>query len=38
MSAYRSIAPAALTDNFFSRIGEDWMLITAQSSQGESTP
>ena len=35
MSAYRSGAPAALTDNFFSRIGEDWMLITAQSSQGE---
>ena len=35
MSAYRSVAPAALSDNFFSRIGEDWMLITAQSSQGE---
>ena len=35
MSAYRSVAPAALTDNFFSRIGEDWMLITAANSEGE---
>ena len=35
MSAYRSVAPANLPDNFFSRIGEDWMLITAANSHGE---
>ena len=33
--AFRSVAPATLPDNFFSRIGDDWMLITAESSTGE---
>ena len=32
---FRKISPADLPDNFFSRIGDDWMLITAQNSQGE---
>ena len=31
----RSIAPTDLPDNFFSRIGEDWMLITAENPLGE---
>ena len=35
MSAFRSVAPAALPDNLFSRIGDDWMLITAANSKGE---
>ena len=35
LSAFTSVAPATLPDNFFSRIGEDWMLITAANSQGE---
>ena len=35
MNAFRSVAPATLPDNFFTRIGEDWMLITAESSRGE---
>ena len=35
MSAFRSVAPAALPDNFFTRIGEDWMLITAANAKGE---
>ena len=34
-SAFVSVAPATLPDNFFSRIGDDWMLITARSSAGE---
>jgi flavin reductase (DIM6/NTAB) family NADH-FMN oxidoreductase RutF len=34
-SKFRSVAPADLPDNFFSRIGDDWMLITARSSAGE---
>ena len=33
-SPFRSVAPKALPDNFFSRIGEDWMLITATDSKG----
>ena len=33
--AFRTVAPATLPDNFFSRIGDDWMLITAESSAGE---
>ena len=32
---FRKISPADLPDNFFSRIGDDWMLITAQNSRGE---
>ena len=32
---FKSTAPSALPDNFFSRIGDDWMLITAQNSRGE---
>ena len=35
LSAFTSVAPATLPDNFFSRIGEDWMLITAANSLGE---
>lgn len=35
MNPFRSVAPATLPDNFFSRIGEDWMLITATDSKGE---
>ena len=35
MSAFVSVAPATLPDNFFSRIGEDWMLITAANTKGE---
>ena len=35
MCAFISVAPAALPDNFFSRIGDDWMLITAANSRGE---
>ena len=35
MPVYRSVAPATLPDNFFSRIGEDWMLITAANSEGK---
>ena len=35
MSVYRSVAPATLPDNFFSRIGEDWMLITAANAEGK---
>lgn len=31
---FRSVSPASLPDNFFSRIGEDWMLITATDSAG----
>ena len=34
-NTFRSVAPATLPDNFFSRIGEDWMLITAANSKGE---
>ena len=34
-SAFRSITPAELGDNFFSRIGEDWMLITAEADTPE---
>lgn len=34
MNRFTSVAPAALPDNFFSRIGEDWMLITAADSKG----
>ena len=34
-SPFVSVAPATLPDNFFSRIGEDWMLITAANSAGE---
>ena len=33
-SHFRSVAPTELNDNFFSRIGSDWMLITAEDSQG----
>ena len=32
--AFRSVAPASLPDNFFTRIGDDWMLITAANSEG----
>ena len=32
---FRSSAPTDLPDNFFSRIGEDWMLITAENPLGE---
>ena len=35
MTPFQSVAPATLPDNFFSRIGEDWMLITAANSLGE---
>ena len=35
MNAFRSVAPATLPDNFFTRIGEDWMLITAENTKGE---
>ena len=35
MTPFRSVAPATLPDNFFSRIGEDWMLITAENSEGK---
>ena len=38
MSAYtdlRAVAPADLPDNFFTRIGDDWMLITAENSRGD---
>ena len=34
-SPFRSVSPADLPDNFFSRIGDDWMLITSQNSRGE---
>ena len=34
-NTFRSVAPATLPDNFFSRIGEDWMLITAENSEGK---
>ena len=34
-SAFKSVIPSSLPDNFFSRIGEDWMLITAADSKGE---
>ena len=34
-SAFKSVIPSSLSDNFFSRIGEDWMLITAANSKGE---
>ena len=32
---FRSVAPTDLPDNFFTRIGNDWMLITAQNRRGE---
>ena len=32
---FRAVAPADLPDNFFSRIGDDWMLITAENTRGE---
>ena len=32
---FRSVAPVDLPDNFFARIGDDWMLITAENSHGE---
>ncbi len=35
MNRFTSVAPSNLPDNFFSRIGEDWMLITAANSKGE---
>ena len=31
---FRSVKPAELPDNFFTRIGDDWMLITAEDSRG----
>ena len=31
---FRTAAPAELPDNFFSRIGDDWMLITAEDTHG----
>ena len=34
-SNFRSVTPAELPDNFFSRIGDDWMLITAENSRGD---
>ena len=34
MQKFTSVAPATLPDNFFSRIGEDWMLITAADTKG----
>ncbi len=34
MSDFVSVMPATLPDNFFSRIGDDWMLITAANSEG----
>ena len=34
-SAFKSVIPSSLPDNFFSRIGEDWMLITAANSKDE---
>ena len=34
-SVFKSVAPSTLPDNFFSRIGEDWMLITAADSKGK---
>ena len=37
-NTFRSVAPATLTDNFFSRIGDDWMLITAENSEGAVNP
>lgn len=33
-TSFRSVAPASLSDNFFSRIGQDWMLITAEDGDG----
>ena len=35
LSKFRSVSPADLPDNFFTRIGDDWMLITAENSLGE---
>lgn len=32
---FRAVVPADLPDNFFTRIGDDWMLITAANSRGE---
>ena len=32
---FSHVDPAMLPDNFFSRIGEDWMLITAADSHGK---
>ncbi len=34
LSDFRSVDPTVLTDNFFSRIGKDWMLITAVDHAG----
>ena len=34
MSDFVSVMPATLPDNFFSRIGDDWMLITAANAAG----
>lgn len=33
-AAFRSVPPTAPNDNFFSRIGDDWMLITADNGAG----
>ena len=32
---FSHVSPSMLPDNFFSRIGEDWMLITAADSKDE---
>ena len=34
-NSFRTATPAELPDNFFSRIGDDWMLITAQNTEGK---
>ena len=35
MNRFNHISPEAITDNLFSAIGKDWMLITAANSKGE---
>ena len=34
-ASFRSVSISDLDDNFFTRIGDDWMLITAENSRGE---
>lgn len=37
MSRFAEIAPQALTDNVFTQIGKEWMLITAGDAQSYNT-
>ena len=37
MNQWQSIAPETLSDNFFTRIGKDWSLVTAGTADAFNT-